>query len=322
MAENVLVTGGAGFIGSHIVDALIASGHDVAVLDNLHTGRRENVNVAARFYNADIRDASELRSIFAIERPTVLCHQAALANVRDSLDHPDAYAETNVIGMLRLLETARSYGVRKVLFASTGGAIYGEVSGAAAREELPPHPLDPYGVSKLACEHYLYTYRHNYGLEYCALRYGNVYGPRQNTHGEAGVVAIFAGRMLSKDEVVINGDGNQRRDFVYVGDIARANILALAQDGGLYNLGTGVATDINTIYRKLADLTGYLLPEVHVPAKLGEVRTSCLDAGKAHRELNWEPQVSLSDGLARVVEHVQSIASVKNSGMVQPLSQV
>jgi UDP-glucose 4-epimerase len=307
MAERVLVTGGAGFIGSHIVDALIASGHEVAVLDNLLTGRRENVHLAARFYQADLRDASALQSIFAAEKPTVVCHQAALANVRDSLDHPDAYAETNVIGSLRLLEAARGHGVRKMLFASTGGAIYGEVPGAAATEEQFPHPLDPYGVSKLACEHYLYTYRHNYGLDYCALRYGNVYGPRQNPHGEAGVVAIFADRMLNGRETVINGDGRQRRDFVYVGDIARANVLAMGRGSGIYNLGTGIASDVNTIFRKLADLTGYRLHEVHGLAKQGEVNTSCLDAGKARRELNWEPQTSLSDGLARVVEHFQSV---------------
>ena len=304
--QKVLVTGGAGFIGSHIVDALIAAGYAVSVVDNLHTGKRENVNPAAHFYHVDLRDAAALERVFANESPAFVCHQAALANVRASLEYPDQYAEVNVIGTLRLLEVCRHHGVRKVVMASTGGAIYGNLPGAPATETAPAHPLDPYGVSKLSSEHYLFSYRHNYGLDYCALRYGNVYGPRQDPYGEAGVVAIFIGHMLQGQPVVINGDGRQQRDFVFVGDIARANRLALERGSGIYNLGTGVATEVNTIFHELVGLTGYALPETHGPAKSGEVSYSCLDANRARRELDWEPVTSLRDGLAQTVAHLRT----------------
>lgn len=302
MADTVIVTGGAGFIGSHIVDAFLAAGFAVVAIDNLHTGQPRNLNPAARFYPADIRDADALERIFAAERPQIVSHQAALADVRQSLQCPDLYAEVNIIGTLRMLEASRRHDVRKVVFASTGGAIYGETDRLPTPEETPAHPLDYYGVSKLACEYYLSSYRHNYGLDYCVLRYGNVYGPRQNTQGEAGVVAIFTARMLAGEQAVINGDGLQTRDFVYVGDVARANVLAAMQGSGIYNIGTGVAADINTIFRTLARITGYTLPEVRGPAKPGEVRRSCLDATKAERELGWQPVVTLSEGLAKTVD--------------------
>jgi UDP-glucose 4-epimerase len=301
MGETILVTGGAGFIGSHIVDALIAAGHSVAVVDNLHTGKLTNVHPAARFYQADIRDAEELARIFAAEKPAVVYHEAALADVRASVREPAVYAEVNVIGTLNVLEAARAGAARKVIFASTGGAVYGEPAELPASETCPPRPLDPYGASKLAGEAYLYTYRHNFGLDYCALRYANVYGPRQDPEGEAGVVAIFAGAMLRGRPAIINGDGRQQRDFIYVGDIARANLLALEHGSGVYNLGSGVATDINTIYDELAAATGYAAPAQHGPAKLGEVRNIYLDAGRARRELGWEPAVSLREGLQRTV---------------------
>ena len=309
MAENILVTGGAGFIGSHIVDALIAAGYSVAVVDNLHTGKRENLNPAARFYEVDICEAALLADVFAAERPTAVVHQAALADVRGSLRDPATYAVVNVIGTINLLEAARATGtVRKFLFASTGGAIYGDPAELPATEACPTRPLDPYGASKLASEGFIATYRHNYGMEFCVLRYGNVYGPRQDPEGEAGVVAIFTGAMLRGRPVTINGDGLQQRDFIYVGDVARANLLAL-QDRpaaevagtGIYNLGGGIPTDVNTLFRELARLTGYAHPERHGPAKLGEVRCTYLDAGKARRELGWEAEVSLSEGLARTV---------------------
>lgn len=302
---TILVTGGAGFIGSHIVDAFIAAGHSVAVLDNLHTGKRENVNPAARFYEADIRDRDALEHIFRTERPHVVCHQAALADVRASLADPVGYAQVNLVGTLNLLEAVRAQGnVRRFLFASTGGAVYGEPLELPASEEHPPRPLDPYGASKLACEHFIDTYRHNHGLRYTILRYANVYGPRQDPFGEAGVVAIFTGGMLAGRQVTINGDGLQRRDFVYVGDVARANLLALEAEGsGIYNLGTGVPTDINTIFRELARLTGYALPEHHGPAKPGEVRDIYLDCSRALRELHWQAEVPLGQGLALTVAH-------------------
>jgi UDP-glucose 4-epimerase len=208
-----------------------------------------------------------------------------------------------VIGTLNLLEAARRHGTRKIVMASTGGAIYGNPAELPATEACPPAPLDPYGASKLAGEGYLGVYRHNYGLDFCALRYGNVYGPRQDPFGEAGVVAIFTGQMLAGKEPVINGDGRQSRDFVYVGDVARANLLALQAGSGIYNVGTGVPTDVNTIFRELARLTGYRGPERHGPARQGEVQHTCLHAGRAGRELGWAAQVPLAEGLARTVAY-------------------
>ena len=301
-SERILVTGGAGFIGSHIVDALIAAGHTVSVVDNLVKGKLENVNPAARFYRADIRDAAALHEIFAAERPQVVIHQAALADVRESLRDPAGYAAANIIGTLNLLEAGRATAaLRKFIFASTGGAIYGEPAELPASEACPVGPLDPYGVSKLACEYYLAAYRHNYDIAYCALRYANVYGPRQDAEGEGGVVAIFSARMLRGEPTIIHGDGRQTRDFVYVGDVAAANLLAVTRGQGVYNIGTGAATDINAIFAGLAKLTRYTRAETHGPAKPGEVRHSYLAADKARAELGWTPTVSLADGLAQTV---------------------
>jgi UDP-glucose 4-epimerase len=278
----------------------MAQGYTVSVVDNLLKGKRENLHPAARFYEVDIRDAEALGRVFSAERPQVIVHQAALADVRGSLVDPTSYAITNIVGTLNLLEAARAAGgVRKFIFASTGGAVYGDPSELPATEKCPAGPLDPYGASKLACEVYIATYHHNYGLDYCLLRYGNVYGPRQDPEGEAGVVAIFTGRMLRDQPAVINGDGLQIRDFVYVGDVARANLAALARGTGIYNIGTGVPTDINTIFRELAKITGYRQPETHGAAKLGEVRTTYLGIGLAQRELGWAPAMALSAGLAQ-----------------------
>jgi len=299
--ETVLVTGGAGFIGSHIVDALIASGRRVVVVDNLVRGKREHVHPAARFYQADIRDAEALGLIFAAERPHAVIHQAALADVRESLRDPVGYTTVNVIGTLNLLEAGRAVGVRKFVFASTGGAVYGNPAELPATEACPLGPLDPYGASKLAGEYYIATYGHNYGLEYCLLRYANVYGPRQDAEGEGGVVAIFAARLLAGQQAIIHGDGLQTRDFVYVGDVAAANVLALTRGQGIYNIGTGVPTDVNTIFRRLAEITGYDRPAVHGPVKPGEVRHSYLNAGRARAELGWTPAVDLATGLAQTV---------------------
>lgn len=300
--ERILVTGGAGFIGSHIVDALVAAGHTVAVVDNLVKGKLENVNPAARFYRADIRDAAALGEIFAAERPQAVIHQAALADVRESLRDPAGYAAVNVVGTLNLLEAGRATGaLRKFIFASTGGAIYGDPVELPASEACPVGPLDPYGVSKLACEYYIATYQHNYGIAYCVLRYANVYGPRQDAEGEGGVIAIFSARMLAGQPALIHGDGLQTRDFVYVGDVAAANLLAVTRGQGVYNIGTGAPTDINTVFGRLAEITGYTLAEAHGPAKPGEVRHSYLAAAKARAELGWAPTVSLADGLAQTV---------------------
>lgn len=303
---KILVTGGAGFIGSHIVDAFVAQGHSVAVLDNLSTGKRENLNPAARFYLADLRDAAAVAEIVAAEKPEIICHQAALADVRASVADPAGYAQVNVVGTLNLLQAAVKAGsVSRFLFASTGGAVYGEPQELPASEGCPPQPLDPYGVSKLACEYYLYAYRRNFGLAYVALRYANVYGPRQDPYGEAGVVAIFTAAMLEGRPAIINGDGRQSRDFVYVGDVAAANVLALTRGAGIYNIGTGLPTDILTIYRELARIIGYQRPPRHGPPKPGEARHNYLDASKAQRELGWTAEMSLEEGLRRTVAEMR-----------------
>ncbi len=301
---RILVTGGAGFIGSHVVDAYIDAGNDVIVVDNLVTGKRENVHAQARFYEVDIRDEDALRQIFTAERPDIVNHQAALANVRESMEKPREYADVNIIGSLVLLELSRQFGVRKFIYASTGGAVYGEPEFLPVTEDHPVNPLDNYGASKHAVEHYCYLYRENYGLDYTVLRYPNVYGPRQDPLGEAGVIAIFTGRMLRGDVCVINGSGEQQRDFVYVGDVAWANVLALEKgSGGIYNLGWGQGVDINSLFQQLASVVGYHREPVYGPPKLGEVFRIYLDARKAREELGWEPRVSLEEGLARTVAY-------------------
>ncbi|RME60625.1 MAG: NAD-dependent epimerase/dehydratase family protein [Caldilineae bacterium] len=311
---KVLVTGGAGFIGSHVADALLAAGHQVVVVDNLHTGKRQNLPAEAKFYQVDIRDRAGLEEVFLNERPDAIAHQAALANVRESMSDPATYAEVNVIGTLHLLELARAHKVKKIVFASTGGAVYGE-GYSETEQKLPfteqswPQPKDNYGANKLSCEYHLDLYHANYGLQYVALRYPNVYGPRQDSKGEAGVVAIFAGAMLNNEPTMITGDGKQQRDFTYVGDIARANLLALEKDVvGIYNVGTGVPTDINTIHRVLAEITGYTQAPRYAPRPAGEVLATYLDSSKAKRDLGWAPTVSLEEGLRRTVEWARSTA--------------
>jgi len=304
---RILVTGGAGFIGSHVVDALIARGHQVAVVDDLSTGKRKHLTPQAKFYHLDIRDAQGLEKVFACERPEIVNHQAARANVRESMNKPVLYAEVNVIGSLNLLELSRKYGVRRFIYASTGGAVYGEPEYLPADEAHPINPLDPYGASKHFVEHYLYLYGVNYGLCYTALRYPNVYGPRQDPYGEAGVVAIFTGQMLQDGEPVINGSGEQERDFVYVGDIAEANTKAMERgDNQVYNLGWGVGTSINEIFARLKEISGYQKEAVYGPPKLGEVFKIYLEASKARRELGWTPRVELKEGLRRTVEYFRN----------------
>ncbi len=304
---KILVTGGAGFIGTHVVDAFLAAGHDVAIVDDLSTGRRENANPAARLYQVDLRDGEALDRVLASERPEVIAHQAARANVRESMVKPVLYADVNILGSLRLLEAARQCGVRKIIYASTGGAVYGEPEYLPVDEAHPVHPLDPYGASKHHVEHYLQLYRQNYGLQYTNLRYANVYGPRQDPLGEAGVVAIFCGQMLAGRRPVIYGSGEQERDFVYVGDVARANLLALERgDGAVVNIGSGAGTSINRIFEALKQATGYQGEQVHGPAKLGEVFRIYLDAGRARTELGWELTIPLAEGLARTVEYFRA----------------
>ena len=323
---KILVTGAAGFIGSHVVHWLQNAGHETVFLDNLQTGKRANLPAGAPFYQIDLRDQAGLAQLFAVERPQAIVHQAALANVRESMKDPITYAEVNIIGTLHLLELAKEYGCCKFVFASTGGAVYGEgddrseseaaqgsTSPSSAtppfNEMSPARPKDNYGANKLSCEHYIQLYGQNYGLPYVILRYANVYGPRQDTMGEAGVVAIFAGAMIADRPTHITGDGAQVRDFVYVEDVARANVLAVATDvSGVYNLGTGQPTEINTIYRLLAELTGYRREPAYLPRPAGEVRATWLDSTKAGRELGWEAETDLRAGLRRTVEWVRSTA--------------
>jgi len=294
---KILVTGGAGFIGSHIVDAFLAAGHQVVVADDLSTGFGENLAPGAKFYQLDIRDA-RLAEVFEAELPEVVCHQAARANVRESMEEPILYASVNILGSLNLLQNCRRYGTRKVIYASTGGAVYGEPLRMPVTEEHPVNPLDPYGASKHMVEHYLYLYRANFGLEYTALRYPNVYGPRQNPYGEAGVVAIFANHMLRGEPVTINGTGDQQRDFVYVGDVVRANLLALSRgDGEICNIGSGLGTSVNQLFSSLAHLSRYKGTARYGEVKAGEVSRIYLDATRALHQLGWKSEVSLDEGL-------------------------
>ena len=298
---RVLVTGGAGFIGSHVVDALIEKGHTVVVVDNLSTGKVEHVNPKARFYHLDIR-SPELAEVFQRERPDLINHHAAHADVRRSVADPRYDAEVNILGSLNLLECARQNGVSKLIYASTGGAIYGEPVYLPCDENHPLNPICPYGVSKLTVERYLSYYGHAYEFQYTVLRYPNVYGPRQDPTGEGGVVAIFSRRILGGEQVVINGNGEQERDFLYVADVVRANILAQDRlEGQTLNLGTGVGTSVNDLFALMASKSGYAGEPFYGPPKPGETFKIYLDASKAHQGLNWRPETNLDEGLSRTI---------------------
>jgi UDP-glucose 4-epimerase len=294
---RVLLTGGAGFIGSHLADHLLERGHLVAVVDDLSTGKRSNVPDGARFYETDIRTGCS--EVFEDFRPEVLSHQAAQMDVRRSVREPDFDAEVNVLGTVRLLQNCVEHGVERAIFASTGGAIYGEQSEFPAPEDHPQYPVSPYGVSKLAGERYLHYYCVQHSLPYVALRYANVYGPRQDPHGEAGVVAIFCSNLAAGKASTINGSGEQTRDYVYVGDVARANVLALEREApsGAYNVGTGIETSVNELYEILLEASGRELRPKHGPAKPGEQLRSSVDPSKAARFLEWRPEVDLTNGL-------------------------
>ena len=297
---RIIVTGAAGFIGSHVADAFAAAGHEVTGIDDLSTGRRENLRHP--LHVLDIRDPATA-DVIAKLRPDVLCHHAAQADVRRSVADPAADADVNVVGSLRLLEACRAVACTRVLFASTGGAIYGEQDTFPAPETHPARPVSPYGVAKLAIEQYLHYYAVEHGFRATCLRYANVYGPRQNPHGEAGVVAIFTQKLLAGTGVTINGDGEQTRDFVYVGDVARANVLALETGiTGAFNVGTGMETSINAIHDRLVALTGGN-PGAHAPAKPGEQRRSVIDAAKLRAATGWSPAVALDDGMRRTVDY-------------------
>ncbi|MEN3037751.1 MAG: SDR family oxidoreductase [Candidatus Kryptonium sp.] len=299
---KILVTGGAGFIGSHVVDAYIQLGHSVIVVDNLSTGSIQNLNPKAKFYQIDIRD-DKIEKIFKDEKIDIVNHHAAQMDVRKSVEDPIYDADVNIIGSLKLLQLSIKYGVKKFIFASTGGAVYGEQDYFPADEEHPTRPLSPYGVAKLTVEKYLYFYKEVHGLNYVILRYANIYGPRQNPHGEAGVVAIFTSKMLKGEQPIINGDGLQTRDYTYVGDVVRANVLALNYEkSDVFNIGTGIETDVNTLFYKLKNLTSATCDEIHGPAKPGEQRRSVISYQKIYKAMGWKPEISLDEGLKLTVE--------------------
>jgi UDP-glucose 4-epimerase len=304
---RVLVTGGAGFIGSHIVDRLLRQGHEVRVVDDLSTGRRELVNRAARFHRCDIR-SRRLPRLIATWRPDAVVHAAAQASVARSLADPDFDASVNITGTLALVRASGAAVVRAFVYISTGGAAYGDTDVVPTPEEHPAQPTSPYGVSKTAAERYVECYGPLLDMRTLVLRLANVYGPRQNPHGEAGVVAIFADRLLRGETCVINGDGEQTRDFVYVEDVADAVLRGLerTEATGVVNIGTGIETSINALYARLARAAGVTLTAMHGPAKPGEQRRSALAAARAARVLGWTPGTALDDGLARTLQHVKS----------------
>jgi UDP-glucose 4-epimerase len=302
MARKVLVTGGAGFIGSTIADRFIDAGWEVAVIDDLSSGKRENVPAKARFYPVDIRSAAAADAIVA-EKPDVLCHHAAQIDVRRSMADPRFDCDVNLGGLLNLMQGAVKSGtVKQVLFASSGGAMYGETDRIPTPEGFPPQPVSHYGAAKASSELYLGVYRANHRIRVAALRYANVYGPRQDPHGEAGVVAIFCGRLLENKTCTINGDGTQTRDYVFVGDVAAANLLAAEKgfDGAL-NIGTGIETDVNRLHALLAQAAGSNAAPLHAPARAGEQKRSCIDPSAASRALGWRPAVAIADGLTRTL---------------------
>jgi UDP-glucose 4-epimerase len=300
---RAIVTGGAGFIGSHVVDALVARGDEVLVLDDLSSGRRENVNSAAELVVADIREEGAVRAAFGEQRPEACLHFAAQADVRVSVARPDFDCDVNVLGTIRLLEAAREHGAR-IVFASTGGALYGECR-EPARETAPREPLAPYGASKLAGEEYLATYNRLYDAAHTSLRLGNVYGPRQDPHGEAGVVAIFLGRLAIGEAPHVFGDGTQERDYVFVVDVVAATLAALERPAGVFNVGTGTATSVLDLLDACLRVSGVEVEPVFDPPRLGELQRSVLDSGLAERELGFSARTPFVDGIAATWESIR-----------------
>ncbi len=309
---RVLMTGGAGFIGSHIVDRLLTEGYEVVVVDDLSTGKERNINKQAKFYRLDIQDPV-LESVFQKEQPDYVDHHAAQIDVRRSVSDPGFDAKVNVLGTINILQNCVKYKVKKVVFASSGGAIYGEQEVFPAPETHPLRPISPYGITKLVAEHYLYYYKVVYGLDYVSLRYANVYGPRQDPFGEAGVVAIFIQKMLKEEQPTINGDGDQTRDFVYVEDVVSANMLAIKNNTpvNIFNIGTGKETTIKQIFNSLKETINLSINEERGPAKQGEQLRSVLNCTRAKEFLHWEPRIDILEGLKRTCEYFHEIQANK-----------
>jgi len=303
---KILVTGGAGFIASQIADAYILEGHEVHILDNLSTGFEKNINPKTIFINSDITSQSIL-SLFKKERFDVVNHHAAQIDVRKSVNDPIFDANTNILGTINLLQAAVKTGVKKFMFASTGGAVYGEQKYFPADEKHPTNPVSPYGITKLCIEKYLFFYKIEYKLNYTILRYANVYGPRQNPFGEAGVVAIFTNKLLKNENPVINGDGEQTRDYVFVEDVVKANVIALNDNtSDIYNIGTGVETSVNELFAKLNQISGSKASEKHGPAPKGEQARSVITSDKLYKKFNWKPSIKIEEGLKKTFESFKS----------------
>ncbi|KKM51479.1 hypothetical protein LCGC14_1555400 [marine sediment metagenome] len=311
--KKVLVTGGAGFIGSHIVDGYVEEGYQVVVIDDLSRGNRENLNKEARFHKMDINDR-KIAEVFAEEKFDLVNHHAAQIDLRISVKKPLLDAKINILGTLNLLENCLKYKVRNFIFISSGGAIYGEPENMPVDEYYPKNPLSPYAVAKHTIEHYLYYYRETFALNYVALRYANVYGPRQDPFGEAGVIAIFSQRMLKKDRPTIFGDGEQLRDYIYIDEVVDINMLVsqkieslnerriTSPDDLSYNVGIGKGNSVNFLYRALAKITDFQEKPIYAPGKKGDIRKIYLDTEKAKKELGWQAKLQLEDGLEKTVE--------------------
>jgi UDP-glucose 4-epimerase len=301
---KILITGGAGFIGSNITDVLLTKGHDVIVFDNLSSGKKENINKKAKFYKADIYNKKEIDKVFNKEKPQIIIHHAAQIDVRKSVDDPFFDAQVNILGSINVLNASVRNKVKKIIFASSGGSVYGECKSSAPKEESKTNPLSPYAIAKNSVENYINFYSVVHGLDYTILRYSNVYGPRQDPYGEAGVIAIFAARMLKNEEVVIFGDGKQMRDYVYVGDVVDANLKSLTKGKNqIINIGTGNAVPVNELVKVIGKVSGYKKKAVRKPKRDGELFKSFLNIRKAKMVLGWTSKVNIEQGIKTTVEY-------------------
>ncbi|MFC1566602.1 NAD-dependent epimerase/dehydratase family protein [bacterium] len=305
MKKNILVTGGAGFIGSHVVDGYIDAGHKVTVIDDLSTGNKQNINPKADFLKMDIRN-KKVEELFQKKKFDVVNHHAAQIDVRKSVLDPIHDAEINILGSLNLIENAKKYNLKKFIFISSGGVMYGECS-KGKNENTKSEPLSPYGLSKLSFEHYVSYYSKLFKIPYVILRYGNVYGPRQNPKGEAGVVAIFSNQMIANEQTYIFGDGKQKRDYVHVEDIKRSNLKALTKSKNeIFNIGTGKSVDVNVLHKKMASIFEYTKKVIHKHARPGELQASRLDISKAAKGLGWKPRLNMDKGLKQTIDYYKN----------------
>jgi UDP-glucose 4-epimerase len=301
---KILVTGGAGFIGSHVTENLINEGHNVHIIDNLSTGNKKNIPEKAVLHQIDITDFLAVNNFFKEEKPEIIYHLAAQIDVRKSVAEPLNDAQVNILASLNLIRLAHEFNIKKFIFSSTGGAIYGDTDQRPTKENQPEQPLSPYGIGKLSIDKYLHYYHTVHGLPYVSLRYGNVFGPRQNPHGEAGVVAIFIQKMKDNQPPVINGDGNQTRDYIFVEDVSRANLMALRNfdTTGIFNVGTGKEISVNEIFDSINECFEKRFQRKYGPGKAGEQLTSCLDYTKIHQAFGWEPSVNFKEGIKKTYE--------------------